>query len=154
MRGRKKPNFIGGKGGRKTFIDEIISKAETSQRTSSRRPQIQYSSQTDRQTKEVLGPETKLEVPEYTEELVEEPEETEDTKDKVRDSGERPMEDNRTEGRGENSLSTLELPIGDLPRGTTPMKNIPLSVLHSNLSPLVTVPIFVYWRTHSGTCEQ
>ena len=39
------------------------------------------------------------------------------------------MEDNRTEGRGENSLSTLEFPIGDLPRGATPMKNIPLSAL-------------------------
>lgn len=39
------------------------------------------------------------------------------------------MEDNRTEGRGENSLSTLEFPIGDLPRGETPMKNIQLSAL-------------------------
>lgn len=39
------------------------------------------------------------------------------------------MEDNRTEGRGENSLSTLEFPIGDLPRGATPMKKIPLSAL-------------------------
>ena len=30
-------------------------------------------------------------------------------------------------------------------------------LLHSNLSPLVTVPItpvFVHWRIHSGTCEQ
>ena len=132
MRGRKKPNFTGGKGGRKTFIDEIISKAETSQRTSSWRPQIQYSSQTDRQTEEVVGPERKLEVSEHTEEPVEEPEEPEepeDTEDKVGDSGERPMEDNRAEGRGENSLSTLEFPIGDLPRGTTPMKNIPFSAL-------------------------
>ena len=84
MRGRKKPNFTGGKGGRKTFIDEIISKAETSQRTSSWRPQIQYSSQTDRQTEEVLGPERKLEVSEHTEELLEEleePEELEGPKD-------------------------------------------------------------------------
>ena len=39
------------------------------------------------------------------------------------------MEDNRAEGRGENSLSTLEFPIGELPRGATPMKNIPLSAL-------------------------
>ena len=39
------------------------------------------------------------------------------------------MEDNRTEGRGENSLSTLEFSIGELPRGTTPMKNIPFSAL-------------------------
>lgn len=129
MRGRKKPNFIGGKGGRKNYIDEIISKAETSQRTSSRRPQIQYSSQADRQTEEVIGPERKLEVPKYTEELVEEPEETEDTEDKASDSGKRPMEDNRTKGRGEKSLSTLEFPIGELPRGTTPMKNIPLLAL-------------------------
>lgn len=131
MRGRRKPNFTGGKGGggRKTFIDEIISRAETSQRTSSRRPQIQYSSQTDRQMEEVLGPERKLEVPEHTEEPVEEPEETEDTEDRASDSGKRPMEDNRAEGRGENTLSTLEFPIGDLPRGATPMKNIPLSAL-------------------------
>ncbi len=35
----------------------------------------------------------------------------------------------RREGGGENSLSTLEFPIGDLPRGATPMKNIPLSAL-------------------------
>ena len=129
MRGRKKPNFTGGKGGRKTYIDEIISKAEASQRTSSRRPQIQYSSQTDQHTEEVIGPERKLEAPEYTEEPVEEPKETEDTKDKASDSWKRPMEDNKTEGRGENSLSTLEFPIGELPRGTTPMKNIPLSAL-------------------------
>jgi len=131
MRGRTKPNFTGGKGGggRKTFIDEIISKAETSQRTSSRRPQIQYSSQTDRQTEEVLGPERKLETPEHIEEPVEEPEEIEDTEHRVSDSGRRPMEDNRAEGRGRNSLSTLEFPIGELPRGATPMKNIPLSAL-------------------------
>jgi len=131
MRGRRKPNFTGGKGGggRNTFIDEIISKAETSQRTSSWRPQIQYSSQTDRQTEEVLGPERKLEAPEHTEEPVEEPEETEDTEDRASDSGKRPMEDNRAEGRGKNSLSTLEFPIGELPRGATPMKNIPLPAL-------------------------
>jgi hypothetical protein len=29
----------------------------------------------------------------------------------------------------ENSFSTLGFPIGDLPRGVTPMKNIPLSAL-------------------------
>lgn len=79
--------------------------------------------------KEVLGPERKLEMPEHTEEPVEEPEETEDTEDRASDSGKGPMEDNRTEGRGEKSLSTLEFPIGELPRGATPMKNIPLSAL-------------------------
>lgn len=35
----------------------------------------------------------------------------------------------RGEGRGENSLSTLEFHIADIPRGTTPVKNIPLSAL-------------------------
>ena len=35
----------------------------------------------------------------------------------------------RGEGRGENSLSTLEFSIEELPRYTTPMKNIPLSAL-------------------------
>lgn len=41
MRGCKKKNRIGGKGkggGRKTFIDDIISKAKTSQRLSSLNP--------------------------------------------------------------------------------------------------------------------
>ena len=33
------------------------------------------------------------------------------------------------EGKDDNSLSTLGFPIGDLPRGATPMKNIPLSAL-------------------------
>ena len=32
-------------------------------------------------------------------------------------------------GKDENSLPTLGFPIGDLPRGATPMKNIPLSTL-------------------------
>lgn len=84
MRGRRKANFIGGKGtegGRKTFIDKIISKAGTFERTSSWRPQIQHSSQTDHQTEDVLGPERKLETPEHVEEPVEEPEEIEDTED-------------------------------------------------------------------------
>ena len=51
-------------------------------------------------------------------------------------AGEQPMEENnegfsngRQEGRGENSLSTLGFPIGDLRRGATPMNNIPLSAL-------------------------
>lgn len=35
----------------------------------------------------------------------------------------------KAEGRGENSLSALEFPIGELPKGATPMKNIPLSAL-------------------------
>jgi len=90
MRGCRKANLTGDKGkggGRKTFIDDIISKAETSQRISSRRPQIQHSSQTDHQMEEVLGPERKLETPEHIEEPVEELEETEDTEDRASESG-------------------------------------------------------------------
>ena len=64
MRGRrnqKKTNPTGGKGkgrgGRKTFIDEIVSKAESSQRLSYRRPKLQHSPQSDYKTEEVVGPE-------------------------------------------------------------------------------------------------
>ena len=64
MRGRgnqKKNNPTGGKGkgrgGRKTFIDEIVSKAESSQRLSSRRPKLQHSPQSDYKTEEFVGPE-------------------------------------------------------------------------------------------------
>ena len=64
MRGRgnqKKTNPTGGKGkgrgGRKTFIEEIVSKAESSQRLSSRRPKPQHSPQSDYKTEEVVGPE-------------------------------------------------------------------------------------------------
>jgi len=59
MRGCKKTNHTGGKGkgGRKTFIDDIISKAETSQRLSSRKPKTQLSLQTNYETEEVVGPE-------------------------------------------------------------------------------------------------
>lgn len=93
MTGHKKANFTSGKGkgkgGRKTFIDDIISKAETSQRISSRRPQIQNSFQTYHQTEEALGPERILETPEHSEEPVEELEDIEDIKieEPVRDIG-------------------------------------------------------------------
>ena len=163
MRGCRKANLIGDKGkegGRKTFIDDIISKVETSQRLSSQRPQTQHSFQIDYQTEEVVGPERVIEPSEYTEEPVEEVEvpvenieepiedteveepvqdiesPTESTEDQASASGKQLMEDNneglfgggrRGEGRGENSLSTLEFPIGELPRGATPMENIPLS---------------------------
>lgn len=151
MRGHKKTNPIGGKGkgrgGRKTFINDIILKAETSQRLSSWRPQTQHSFQTDHQMKEVVGPERTIETIEHTEESVEEIEgPVEDIEEPIEDieveepiqdivsptknskvrasaSGKQPMEDNnerlfgggcRGEGRGENSLSTLEFPIGEL----------------------------------------
>lgn len=70
MTRHKKSNLTGGKGkgrgGRKTFIDGIISKAETSQRISSQRPQIHHSFQTDHQMEEVVGPERILETLEHT----------------------------------------------------------------------------------------
>ena len=56
----KKTNPTGGKGkgrgGRKTFIDEIVSKAESSQRLSSRKQKLQHSPQSDYKTEEVVGP--------------------------------------------------------------------------------------------------
>ena len=64
MRGRgthKKTNPTSGKGkgrgGRKTFIDEIVSKAKSSQRLSSRRPKLHRSPQSNYKTEEVVGPE-------------------------------------------------------------------------------------------------
>ena len=64
MRGHrthKKTNPTGGKGkgigGRKTFIDEIVSKAESSQRLSSRRLKPQHSPQSNYETEEIVGPE-------------------------------------------------------------------------------------------------
>ena len=64
MRGRgthKKTNPTSckdkGRGGRKTFIDEIVSRAESSQRLSSRRPKPQCSPQSNYETKEVVSPE-------------------------------------------------------------------------------------------------
>lgn len=103
-----------------------------------------------------MGPERVEEIVEHTEEPVEEIEEpiedieveepiqdiespTENTEDWASATGKQPMDGNNKgifgggrgggEGRGENSLSTLEFPIGELPRGTIPMKNIPLLAL-------------------------
>ena len=86
MRGRgnqKKNNRAGGKGwgGRKTFIDEIVSKAESSQRLSSRKSKLQRSPQSDYKTEEVVGPENTEEVvgPENTEERAVSAEESEES---------------------------------------------------------------------------
>ena len=64
MRGREthnKTNPTGGKGkgrgGRNNFIDEIVSKFESSQRLSSRRPKPQRSPQSNYETEEVVSPE-------------------------------------------------------------------------------------------------
>lgn len=158
MRGRKKNNPTGGKGkgrgGRKNFIDEIISKVETSQRLSSQRPQAEHSLQIDYEIEEVVGPKRVEEIVEHIEEPVEDIEEPikdikveelvqdiecpiESSEDWESAIGEEPLDGNNEgifggghaggEERGANSLSTLEFPIGEIPRGATPMKNTPLS---------------------------
>ena len=77
MKGRgahKKTNPTGGKGrgkgGRKTFIEKIISKSEPSQRLSSRRPKPQHSPQLNYETEEVVSPENVEEPTESVEEPV------------------------------------------------------------------------------------
>jgi hypothetical protein len=134
MRGHRAPketNHTGGrgrgKGGRKTFIDEILSKSEyfVPQRPSSQKPKPQPSFQVNFETKtvekpteniedrvSVVGEQTKETMDGYNEELYHE-------------------EQGGPEGEvnDENSFSTLGFPIGDLSRGVAPMKNIPLSSL-------------------------
>ena len=93
---------------------------------------------------EIEEPIENLEIEEPIEDIeIEEPVQdiespTEKTKDPASATGKQPMDGkneglfgggHRGEGRVDNSLSTLEFPIEDLPRGTTPMKNIPLSSL-------------------------
>ena len=75
-----------GRGGRKNFIDDIVSKAESSQRLSSWRPKPQRSPQSNYEIEEVVSPEnveklaTSVEEPtgniEETVEIIEEPFET------------------------------------------------------------------------------
>ena len=76
---QKKTNPTGGKGkgrgGRKTFIDEIVSKAKSSQRLIPRRPKPQRSPQSDYKTEEVVSPENIEETTTSVEELVESVEE-------------------------------------------------------------------------------
>ena len=54
-------------------------------------------------------------------------EQTEETMDEYNE--ELHHEEHVEEVNNENSFSTLVFPIGDLPRGVAPMKNIPLSAL-------------------------
>jgi hypothetical protein len=140
MRGRGDPKDTDptggrgrGRGGRKTYIDEIISKSEsTTQRPKSRKPKSQPSFQANFETgKEVWSPKT-----------VEKP--TGNIEDRASAAGEQTKENmdecneelhheeqagHEREVNDENSFSTLGFPIGDLPRGVAPMKNIPLSTL-------------------------
>ena len=141
MRGRGDPKEIDptggrgrGRGGRKTFIDEIISKSES---VSPQRPSSQKSkSQPSFQAKFEMGKEI------WSPEIVEKPEGNiedqtsaagEQTKETMDEYNEELHHEEQAgperEVNDENSFSTLGFPIGDLPRGVAPMKNIPLSVL-------------------------
>ena len=78
MRGRGAPKKTnptsgrgGGRGGRKTFIDEIILKYESSQRLSSRKPKPQHSPQSNYKTEEIVSPEIVEEPTENIEEPAE-----------------------------------------------------------------------------------
>ena len=82
MRGRgahKKTNPTGGKGkgrgGRKTFIDNILWKFVSSQRLSSRRPKPQHSPQSNYETEEIVSPKHVEEPAENVEEPAENVEE-------------------------------------------------------------------------------
>lgn len=120
MRVHKKTNPTGGKGkgkgGRKNFIDEIISKVKTSLRLSSRKLRTQYSLQTNYETEEVVGHERVEETAENTKEPIKDIEEpiediegsvedieelvqdiegpTKNIKDQASATGEQPMEGN------------------------------------------------------------
>jgi hypothetical protein len=122
-----------GKGGRKTFIDEILSKSESA----AQRPNLQkQNSQPSFRAifgtgKEVWSPETvQKPVGDIEDRASAAGEQTEGNMDEYNEELHH-EEQAGTEGevKDENSFSTLGFPIGDLPRGTTPMKNIPLSAL-------------------------
>jgi hypothetical protein len=122
-----------GKGGRKTYIDEIISKSESAaQRPNLWKQKSQPSFQENFETgKEFWCPETVQKpagniedrasaVGEQTEENTDEYNEELHHEEQAGPEG---------EVNDENSFSTLGFPISDLPRGVAPMKNIPLSTL-------------------------
>jgi hypothetical protein len=131
----KNTNLTGGKGkgkgGRKTFIDDITSKSESAAQQS----KLQKDSQPS--YKEIFG--TGEEV--WSSETVQKP--VGDIEDRVSVAGEQTeaemdefnkrlhqdQVDPEDEVQDENSFSTLGFPIGDFPLGTAPMKNIPLSAL-------------------------
>ena len=130
-----------------------MSRAESSQRLSSRKSKFQRSPQSDYRTEEVVGPENIRESAvstgeseesvkgsvEHIEEIVQSiGRPVEDIEEPIEDSDDQgsavggPTMDENNDGSSngggdENSLSTLGFPISDLPAGT--MKNIPLSAL-------------------------
>jgi hypothetical protein len=122
-----------GRGGRKTYIDEIISKSESAaQRPNTRKQKSQPSFQANFETgKEVWSPETvKKPAGNIEDRASAAGEQTEENMDEYNEELHH-EEQAGPEGEvnDENSFSTLGFPIGDLPRGVAPMKNIPLSAL-------------------------
>jgi hypothetical protein len=122
-----------GKGGRKTFIDDITSKSESA----AQRPNLQkQNSQPSFRAffgtgKEVWSPETVQKPGGYIEDRASAAgEQTEENMDEFNERLHHEEQvDPEGEVKDENSFSTLGFPIGDLPRGAAPMKNIPLSAL-------------------------
>jgi hypothetical protein len=129
----KNTNLTGGKGkgkgGRKTFIDDITSKSESAAQQS----KIQKDSQPSYKAilgtgEEVWSPET-VQKPDIEDRVSVAGEQTEEEMDEFNKRVHQDQVDPKDEGQDENSFSTLGFPIGDFPLGTAPMKNIPLSAL-------------------------
>jgi hypothetical protein len=140
MRGRRDPKDTdptGGRGrrrgGRKTYIDEIISNSESAaQRPNLQKQKSQPSFQANFEIgKDVWSPETVQKPAGNIEDR--ESEAGEKTKENMDEYNEELHHEEQAGPEGEvndeNSFSTLGFPIGDLPRGVAPMKNIPLSTL-------------------------
>jgi hypothetical protein len=120
-----------GKGGRKTFIDDITSKSESAAQQSKLQKDSQPSFRAIFGTgKEVWSPETvQKPVGDIEDRVSVAGEQTEEEMDEFNKRLHQDQVDPEEEVQDENSFSTLGFPIGDFPLGTAPMKNIPLSAL-------------------------
>jgi hypothetical protein len=120
-----------GKGGRKTFIDDITSKSESAAQQSKLQKDSQPSYKAIFGTgEEVWSPETvQKPVGDIEDRVSVAGEQTEEEMDEFNKRVHQDQVDPEDEGQDENSFSTLGFPIGDFPLGTAPMKNIPLSAL-------------------------
>jgi hypothetical protein len=131
----KNTNLTGGKGkgkgGRKTFIDDITSKPESAAQQSKLQKDSQPSYKAIFGTgEEVWSPETvQKPVGDIEDRVSVAGEQTEEEMDEFNKRVHQDQVDPEDEGQDENSFSTLGFPIGDFPLGTAPMKNIPLSAL-------------------------
>jgi hypothetical protein len=120
-----------GKGGRKTFIDEITSKSESAAQQSKLQKYSQPSYKSIFGTgEEVWSPETvQKPVGDIEDRVSVAGEQTEEEMDEFNKRVCQDQVDPEDEVQDENSFSTLLFPIGDFPLGTAPMKNIPISAL-------------------------